>query len=32
MVFADGTSTEMATVSGSVADGYTVSLQVGISA
>jgi protocatechuate 3,4-dioxygenase beta subunit len=31
MVFADGTSTEMATVSGSVADGYTVSLQVGIS-
>jgi protocatechuate 3,4-dioxygenase beta subunit len=31
MVFSDGTSTEMATVSGSVADGYTVALQVGIS-
>ena len=31
MVFADGTTTEMATVSGSVADGYVVSLQVGIS-
>ena len=31
MVFADGTSTEMATVTGSVADGYAVSLQVGIS-
>jgi len=32
MVFSDGTSTEMATVSGSVANGYTVALQVGISA
>lgn len=31
MVFADGTTTEMSTVSGSVADGYTVTLQVGIS-
>ena len=31
LVFSDGTTTEMATVSGSVADGYTVSLQVGIS-
>lgn len=31
MVFSDGTTTEMSTVSGSVADGYTVSLQVGIS-
>lgn len=31
-VFSDGTSTEMATVTGSVADGYVVSLQVGISA
>ena len=30
-VFSDGTTTEMSTVSGSVADGYTVSLQVGIS-
>ena len=30
-VFSDGTSTEMATVTGSVADGYTVTLQVGIS-
>jgi protocatechuate 3,4-dioxygenase beta subunit len=30
-VFSDGTSTEMATVSGNVTDGYTVSLQVGIS-
>jgi protocatechuate 3,4-dioxygenase beta subunit len=31
LVFSDGTATEMATVSGSVADGYVVSLQVGIS-
>ncbi|MBC7665218.1 MAG: intradiol ring-cleavage dioxygenase [Caulobacter sp.] len=31
-VFSDGTSTEMATVTGNVTDGYTVSLQVGISA
>ena len=31
-VFSDGTSTEMATVTGSVADGYAVALQVGISA
>jgi protocatechuate 3,4-dioxygenase beta subunit len=31
MVFSDGTTTEMATVSGSVADGYTVSLQVAVS-
>jgi protocatechuate 3,4-dioxygenase beta subunit len=30
-VFSDGTGTEMATVTGSVADGYTVALQVGIS-
>lgn len=30
LVFSDGTTTEMATVSGSVADGYTVSLQVAI--
>jgi protocatechuate 3,4-dioxygenase beta subunit len=29
-VFSDGTSTEMSTVTGSVADGYTVALQVGI--
>jgi len=32
MVFADGTSTEMAAVTGSVADGYTIALTVGISA
>ena len=32
MVFADGTSTEMATVTGSVADGDVVALTVGISA
>ena len=31
LVFSDGTGTEMATVTGSVADGYVVSLQVGIS-
>ena len=31
LVFADGTTTEMSTVTGSVADGYTVSLQVAIS-
>ena len=31
MVFSDGTTTEMATVTGSVADGYAVSLTVGIS-
>jgi len=31
-VFSDGTTTEMSTVTGSVADGYAVSLQVGISA
>src|SRR5471032_30334 len=31
MVFSDGTTTEMSTVTGSVADGYVVSLQVGIS-
>lgn len=31
-VFSDGTTTEMATVTGSVADGYTVALQVGIAA
>ena len=31
LVFSDGTTTEMSTVSGSVADGYTASLQVGIS-
>jgi protocatechuate 3,4-dioxygenase beta subunit len=30
MVFSDGTSTEMSTVTGSVADGYVVALQVGI--
>ena len=30
-VFSDGTATEMATVTGSVADGYVVALQVGIS-
>ena len=30
-VFSDGTSTEMATVTGNVTDGYAVSLQVGIS-
>ena len=30
-VFSDGTTTEMATVTGSVADGYVVALQVGIS-
>jgi protocatechuate 3,4-dioxygenase beta subunit len=30
MVFSDGTSTEMSTVTGSVADGYVVKLQVGI--
>ena len=30
-VFSDGTSTEMATVTGSVADGYVVALTVGIS-
>jgi protocatechuate 3,4-dioxygenase beta subunit len=30
LVFADGTSTEMATVTGSVADGYVVALEVGI--
>jgi protocatechuate 3,4-dioxygenase beta subunit len=30
-VFSDGTSTEMATVTGSVADGYVVALQVGVS-
>jgi len=30
-VFSDGTGTEMSTVSGSVADGYTVALQIGIS-
>jgi protocatechuate 3,4-dioxygenase beta subunit len=29
-VFSDGTSTEMATVTGSVTDGYTVALQVGV--
>lgn len=32
MVFADGTSTEMATVTGSVADGYTIALTLGIRA
>ena len=32
LVFSDGTSTEMSTVTGSVADGYVVALQVGISA
>ena len=31
LVFSDGTTTEMSTVTGSVADGYTVALQVGIS-
>ena len=31
LVFSDGTTTEMSTVTGSVADGYAVSLQVGIS-
>ena len=31
LVFSDGTSTEMASVTGSVADGYVVTLQVGIS-
>ncbi len=31
MVFSDGTRTEMSTVTGSVADGYTVALQVGLS-
>jgi len=31
-VFSDGTSTEMATVTGNVTDGYVVTLQVGISA
>jgi protocatechuate 3,4-dioxygenase beta subunit len=30
MVFSDGTATEMSTVTGSVADGYVVALQVGI--
>ena len=30
-VFSDGTSTEMATVTGNVTDGYTVALQLGIS-
>jgi len=29
-VFSDGTSTEMATVTGNVTDGYTVALQLGI--
>jgi protocatechuate 3,4-dioxygenase beta subunit len=29
-VFSDGTSTEMATVTGSVADGYTIALTLGI--
>jgi protocatechuate 3,4-dioxygenase beta subunit len=29
-VFSDGTATEMSTVTGSVADGYVVSLQVGV--
>jgi len=32
LVFADGTSTEMSTVTGNITDGYTVTLQVGISA
>jgi protocatechuate 3,4-dioxygenase beta subunit len=32
MVFADGTSTEMATVTGSLAGGYTVALQLTIAA
>jgi len=31
-VFSDGTSTEMSTVTGSVAEGYVVALQVGVSA
>jgi protocatechuate 3,4-dioxygenase beta subunit len=31
-VFSDGTSTEMATVTGSVTDGYTIALTLGISA
>jgi protocatechuate 3,4-dioxygenase beta subunit len=31
-VFSDGTSTEMATVTGNVTDGYVVALQVGIPA
>ena len=31
MVFADGTSTEMSTVTGSVADGYKIALTVGVS-
>jgi hypothetical protein len=30
-VFSDGTATEMATVTGSVASGYTIALSVGIS-
>jgi protocatechuate 3,4-dioxygenase beta subunit len=30
-VFSDGTSTEMATVTGDVADGYTIALTLGIS-
>jgi len=30
-VFSDGTSTEMATVTGNATDGYTVALQIGIS-
>jgi protocatechuate 3,4-dioxygenase beta subunit len=30
MVFSDGTSTEMATVTGSIAEGYEFALQVGI--
>jgi len=30
-VFSDGTSTEMSTVTGSIADGYVVTLQVGLS-
>jgi protocatechuate 3,4-dioxygenase beta subunit len=30
-VFSDGTSTEMATVTGSIADGYVFTLQIGIS-
>ena len=32
LVFADGTTTEMSTVTGNVTDGYVVALQVGISA
>ena len=31
MVFSDGTTGEMATLSGSVSSGYTATLQVGIS-